>query len=457
MLSPYTIPNSKVQKNGKFWMKSAKSYKWFASPMRTIHVTREGDYQQIKYEHFNPGSRSHIIQWMKEDHGYEFPTFTAAGSPKADVDSLEGLDIKEGKLLKRYLKVVKDQSQLGGKGGWLNYYNENTHSIHHRVDLLGATTHRATHSKPNLGQVPADHDFRSIFTAPEGRVMVGADLKNIEIRVLAHYLSKYDGGKYAEAVLSKDMHFYHAKLSGFWTEDDRDWPDDAHSDERTPEMIRARTLSKAFFFAWLYAAGDTVRGNDLWYDGCLGEYTKKEYTTALKKVERRVVVINEVKYFPIKKDKLVVYDEKLVLKTIFGKRVSDTFLEKVEGIKDLIKDCQQQSKNKGTVTAIDGRELKSRSQHSALNLLLQGSAGIIAKKWMVNYHELARKEGLPHLVRWSQSAFVHDEYQCACEKDYAKTLGSIMVRGCAMIQQQYNTALPIEADFIIGANWAQTH
>jgi DNA polymerase I-like protein with 3'-5' exonuclease and polymerase domains len=114
-----------------------------------------------------------------------------------------------GRMLRQYLKVVKDQSQVGDdtKGGWLTHYNEKTHSIHHRVDLLGATTHRATHASPNLAQVPADHDFRELFTAPPGRVMVGADLKNIEIRVLAHYLAKYDKGKYADAVLSKDMHW----------------------------------------------------------------------------------------------------------------------------------------------------------------------------------------------------------------------------------------------------------
>lgn len=153
----------------------------------------------------------------------------------------------------------------------------------------------------------------------------------------------------------------------------------------------------------------------------------------------------------------VIYDEDLILKTIYGKQVADTFLKNLTGIQDLIKDCQKQSKEKGTVKAIDGRELPSRSPHSALNLLLQGSAGVIAKKWMVNYHEVAYTKGLPHGVKWSQMAYIHDEYQCQCDEEKANDLGNIMVEGCAMIQKQYNTNIPIEADFMIGKNWADTH
>ena len=453
-LSPYKIPYGRYLKDGTYKPPGKKSIKWFASPHRTIVVAREGDYQQIKYEVFNPGSRNHIRKWMEEDYGYTFPYYTETGNIKVDPDSLKGMSMPAGKLLHRYLKVVKDQSQVGGdKGSWLKYYNENTHSIHHRVDLIGAVTHRATHSKPNLAQVPADHAFREVFSAPPGRVMVGADLKNIEIRVLAHYLSKYDNGKYAKAVLSKDMHWYHAKLAGFWVKDDCEW-DEATA---TPDMITARKLSKGFFFGYLYGQGDTIRGHNLWFPGCLTTYTEKEYTAAKKRVERRLVTLENKKYFPLKKDMYVLYDDELILKTIFGKQVADTFLKNLTGIKTLIADCARQSKDKGTVTAIDGRELKSKSPHSALNLLLQGSAGVIAKKWMVNYHELAALKGLPHGTNWSQCAFIHDEYQCACDTKYATKLGDIMVDGCAMIQQQFNTTLPIEADYQIGASWAETH
>ena len=452
-LAPYSIPYLKHYKNGKVKLVKVSTIKWFDSPHRTVPVTRSGEYQKLVYTLFNPGSRHHIIRWMEEDFGYKFPFYTAKGSPKADADSLGTMDHPAGKMLKRYLKLGKDQSQLSEdtKGGWLRHYRQSSHSIHHRVDLIGAVTHRASHSSPNLAQVPAGKAFRELFKAPPNHVIVGADLKNIELRVLAHYLAPHDGGKYAEAVLSKDMHWFHAGLAGFIDNDGIDY------DEHNPIHKAARNLAKQFVFGWLYGQGDTIRGSILWADGCLPEYTKKEYESAKKKVERRIVTLEGGQYFPIKKDKYVVYDELLILQTIYGKRVADTFLERVEGIKDLIKDCQLQSKQKGSVTAIDGRELTSKSQHSALNLLLQGSAGVIAKKWMVNYHTLADSKSLPHGGKWFQNAFVHDEFQCSCSTPYATTLGDIMVEGCLLIQGQFSMSLPIEADYQIGLNWSQTH
>ena len=458
-LAPYTIPNLKTYKNGSQKLIGVRTIKWFSTPMRTVLVTRQGKHQPIKYTVFNPGSRQNIIQWMEEDYGYTFPFYTEAGGIKADKDSLVNMSNPAGKMLERYLKVTKDLSMVSpdAKNGYLKHYKESTHSIHHRVDLLGANTHRATHSKPNLAQVPAAKEFRELFTAAPGKVVVGADLANIEIRVLAHYLSKYDNGLYAEAVLSKDMHWYHAKLAGFWTEDDRDWPDDNHKDQRTPAMKAARTASKAFFFSWVYGSGNTIRGHTLWFEGCLPSYTKEEYKLAEKSVVGRVKQINGKDYFPLKKDLFILYDPKLILQTIYGKRIADTFLNKVVGIKELITACKKESKDTGKIKAIDGRYLPVRSPHSSLNLLLQGSAGIIAKKWMVNFHSLAAKAGLPHGVEWSQMAFVHDEFQSQCTECYATKLGDLKVEGCNMIQAQFNMALPIEADYLIGANWSETH
>ena len=38
------------------------------------------------------------------------------------------------------------------------------------------------------------------------KVMVGADLSGIELRMLAHYLAKYDAGRYADVLLNGDIH-----------------------------------------------------------------------------------------------------------------------------------------------------------------------------------------------------------------------------------------------------------
>lgn len=121
------------------------------------------------------------------------------------------------------------------------------------------------------------------------------------------------------------------------------------------------------------------------------------------------------------------------------------------GIKELIADCSKQSRTNGYVEAIDGRKLFSRSPHSALNLLLQGSAGIIAKQWMINYHTLA------HDIPFYQSAFVHDEFQCTCLTGYEDQLKQALVDGAAMVTSQFNMNIPIRSDAVSGQSWAETH
>ena len=166
-LSPYIIPNLKTYKNGKQKLVKVKNIKWFSEPMRTIIVTKYGDYQPIKYTQFNPGSRTHIKIWMEHDLGYKFPYYTPKGSVKVDVDSLENMEHEEGKLLKRYLKVTKDQSQLGGAdGSIIKNYNEAQCTVKSRVNTNGTITGRFTSSSINLAQIPAQEEFRELFSSP---------------------------------------------------------------------------------------------------------------------------------------------------------------------------------------------------------------------------------------------------------------------------------------------------
>ena len=433
-----------ILKNGKVRF---KKYTWFDRPHRIVYTHYSGgEYTPIELVKFDPGSRHKIRHWLRVMYDFEFSTFTDKGNPKVDGDELEFLG-DSAKDLMRYLKVTKDISEVRGI---LDIIRSDTHSVHGRVDTLGAATHRATHSSPNVAQTSQDPAFRECYTAPPGMVLVGADLANIEVRVLAHYLYPYDGGQYAEAVLSKDMHWYHAGLAGFIDPS-------IEYDEHNHTHKKARNKSKGFFFGYLYGQGDTIRGHTLWSDGCLTDYTEEEYNLAKERIEKRLVIVNDIELFPLKKDRYVQYDESLILKTIYGKRIADTFLERMTGIKELIADCATQSKTTGYVQAIDGSKLYSRSPHSALNLLLQGSAGIIAKQWMMNYHHLAKQKGLQLGTDYWQSAYIHDEYQCPCLPHLGDTLGECLEAGAAKVTTDFNMNIPIRADYVVGQTWKDTH
>jgi len=61
--------------------------------------------------------------------------------------------------------------------------------IHPSFSQLGAKTGRFSCAHPNLQDVPKDKEFRRLFAAPEGRMLVDCDLSGIELRIMA-WLSK---------------------------------------------------------------------------------------------------------------------------------------------------------------------------------------------------------------------------------------------------------------------------
>jgi DNA polymerase I-like protein with 3'-5' exonuclease and polymerase domains len=135
-----------------------------------------------------------------------------------------------------------------GKNAWLKLVRNNR--IHHNCSV-STNTHRCAHRNPNLAQVPSDLSFRKLFCASPGYVMVGADLAGIELRMLAHYLARYDGGRYGDVLLNGDIHQENADKIGI-----------------------SRRLVKTVTYAFLYGAGDQKIG--LSYDQSLPPNKAKE-------------------------------------------------------------------------------------------------------------------------------------------------------------------------------------
>ena len=65
---------------------------------------------------------------------------------------------------------------------------------------------------PNLAQVPAQAEYRSLFGPGKDRVQVGCDASGLELRCLGHYLSPFDGGKFAKEVVEGDIHTLLAEI-----------------------------------------------------------------------------------------------------------------------------------------------------------------------------------------------------------------------------------------------------
>ena len=220
---------------------------------------------------FNPGSRQQIADRL-EALGVSFDKFTDKGNIIIDDVVLNSIDLPEAKVLARYFWL---QKRHGLVTSWLKATKEDGR-VHGRINSLGAVTNRCTHSSPNMGQIPSDHDCRELWTVEPGRRLVGADLSGIELRCLAHYMQD---DNYTKELLEGDIHTANQEAAGLPT----------------------RADAKTFIYAFLYGAGDAKLGSIVGGSAKEGAKLKQSFfkkIPAMKKFIDKVKKLSAKGYVP---------------------------------------------------------------------------------------------------------------------------------------------------------------
>lgn len=211
---------------------------------------------------FNPASRQQIADRLMK-RGWKPEAFTNTGEPKVDENILANIDMPEAQLLNEYLLLNKRIGQIAtGKQAWLKMEKEGR--LHGRVNHMGAVTSRCTHSNPNMAQVPSvgapfGEECRSLFHAPSGYSLLGADASGLELRCLAHYMAAYDDGSYSHEVVSGDVHTTNQEAAGLPT----------------------RSNAKTFIYGFLYGAGDEKIGKIIGKGAKEGKRIKNKFLKQL--------------------------------------------------------------------------------------------------------------------------------------------------------------------------------
>ena len=206
-----------------------------------------------KLKQFNPTSRDHISWILQTFHGWKPTQMTATGKPIIDETVLKEMAASDGPpIALDFLKCLDITKKLGmiseGVNAWLKLVTTSSR-IHHHCSVA-TSTFRQAHRNPNLAQVPSDGRFRKLFIPSPGQLMCAADLAGIELRMLSHFLARYDDGRYADILLNGDIHQVNADKIGI-----------------------SRSAVKTVTYAFLYGAGDEKIGHS--YDKLLSSTQAK--------------------------------------------------------------------------------------------------------------------------------------------------------------------------------------
>lgn len=137
----------------------------------------------------------------------------------------------------------------------------------------------------------------------------------------------------------------------------------------------------------------------------------------------------------------------------WGKWARAKLLETTPGLKKLVDQVQAEFNNGGFIETIDGGYVRCPSEHAALNYKLQSAGGIVMKQASIFIDRRVIERGIDSL----KVGDIHDEGQHdVCVKE-AEEFGELAVQAIRDAGEELGFRVPLDGDYKIGTNWAQTH
>jgi DNA polymerase-1 len=178
-------PIARMQLNGCFFDRVAQQQlmaKWVAD--------REQAHEELKTifgTEFNLGSSAQLAVWIETNVDASLLKTWPRGDKNRPKTGAKVLALyPDLPFVKSLMKWKTFNKKLTGFGHrYAANINNATGRIHASFIIGGTDTGRLACRKPNIQNPPKDSDFRALFAAPDGRVMVVADYSQIELRVMA--------------------------------------------------------------------------------------------------------------------------------------------------------------------------------------------------------------------------------------------------------------------------------
>jgi DNA polymerase I-like protein with 3'-5' exonuclease and polymerase domains len=185
---------------------------------------------------------------------------------------------------------------------------------------------------------------------------------------------------------------------------------DVHTHNQTAAGLETRNQAKTFIYAWLYGAGATKIGK------IVGGNAKQ------------------------------------------GKVLIDRFLEALPAVAGLKQKVAHNVRIAGNLRGLDGRLLPIRSEHAALNTLLQSAGALLCKQWVCDSYDALAQWYVPG---WDGDfvflGWIHDELQIACRGGLEEAVGDFVTTCAKEAGVPFKFRVPLNSDYKVGRTWADTH
>ena len=135
-----------------------------------------------------------------------------------------------------------------------------------------------------------------------------------------------------------------------------------------------------------------------------------------------------------------------------GADLKRRFLSNTPSLESL-RDRVARASGRGYLTGLDGRRLRVRSEHAALNTLLQAAGAIVMKQALVILDNYARQWKLDYKFIGN----IHDEVQSEVAADQAEKYGWLAVECLKAAGMEFNLRCPLDGEYKVGTTWAETH
>ena len=128
----------------------------------------------------------------------------------------------------------------------------------------------------------------------------------------------------------------------------------------------------------------------------------------------------------------------------------NNFLQSIPALKELKRKAAMAAQ-RGYLVGLDGRRLGIESEHKSLSVYLQGGETVIMRLANVMWYNKAKS------LDFRQVAWVHDEWQTEVLEQHADILGQLQVQSIRDAGEYFNLNCPLDGEYKIGGNWAETH